>query len=105
MVLADGFYEWQGIDEKGKQKQKYELTLPDDKAFTLARLWSEWVDKSTGELIHTYTILTTEANELMSKIHKTKKRMTMIISPDNEQDYLQGNKLIPQNDRLIAKEI
>lgn len=105
LVLADGFYEWQWLDPKGKQKQKFELSLPDGQAFAFAGLWSEWADKSTGELIYTYTILTTQANELMSKIHNTKKRMPVMVAPDNEQKWLEGEKLIMQNDNLIATEI
>lgn len=105
LVLADGFYEWQWLDEKGKQKQKYELALPDNTPFAFAGLYSEWVDKSTGEIINTYTILTTEANELMSKIHNTKKRMPVILSADNELNWLNGHDLIMQNEKLIATEI
>src|SRR5690606_30645533 len=93
LVLADGFYEWQWLDEKGKQKQKYELTLPNHEAFAFAGLWSEWTDKTTGELRYTYTILTTEANPLMSRIHNTKKRMPVIVAPDHERDWLQGGEL------------
>lgn len=105
LVLADGFYEWQWLDAKGKEKQKYELTLPDNAAFAFAGLYSEWLDKSTGELRNTYTILTTEANELMSKIHNTKKRMPIILSPDNEQNWLHGDPLKMQNERLLATPI
>lgn len=105
LVLADGFYEWQWLDEKGKQKQKYELTLPDNETFAFAGLYSEWLDKSTGELRNTYTILTTEANELMTKIHNTKKRMPVIVAKDNEQNWVHGQELTMQNDRLIATEI
>lgn len=105
LVLADGFYEWQWLDEKGKQKQKYELTLPDNELFAFAGLYSEWTDKSTGEIINSYTILTTEANELMSKIHNTKKRMPVIVSADYELTWLNGQELKMQNDRLTANEI
>lgn len=105
LILADGFYEWQWLDDKGKQKQKYELTLPDNELFAFAGLYSEWTDKSTGEIISTYTILTTEANELMSKIHNTKKRMPIIISKDYEQTWLNGQELNMQNDKLIATEV
>jgi len=44
LVLADGFYEWQWLDEKGKNKQKYLLSLPDDGPFALAGLWNIWPD-------------------------------------------------------------
>jgi putative SOS response-associated peptidase YedK len=105
LVLANGFYEWQWLDEKGKQKQKYELTLPEDEAFGFAGLWSEWLNKTTGEIIKSYSILTTEANELMSKIHNTKKRMPVIVSINQEQNWLNGHELEMENERIIAKKI
>lgn len=105
LILVDRFYEWQWLDEKGKIKQKYELSLPHLDIFAFAGLWSEWTNKLTGETVNSYTILTTEANELMSKIHNTKKRMPVIVSTDHEQIWLKGQGLIMQNDRLIAKKI
>ncbi|MFZ4739658.1 MAG: SOS response-associated peptidase [Bacteroidales bacterium] len=105
LVLADGFYEWQWLDEKGKNKQKHLITLHDDEAFAFAGLWSNWLDKSTGEIKNTYTILTTEANELMSKIHNSKKRMPMILSAANESEWLSGQLPILINDSLIATQL
>jgi putative SOS response-associated peptidase YedK len=102
LILADGFFEWQWLDEKGKQKQKYLLTLPNEEAFAFAGLFEEWADRQTGEIIHTYTVLTTAANELMSRIHNTKKRMPVIVSEENESDWLNGKELKMQNDRLVA---
>ncbi|HEY1047930.1 MAG TPA: SOS response-associated peptidase [Bacteroidia bacterium] len=102
LVLADGFYEWQWLDEQGKKKQKYEITLPGNEAFAFAGLWSEWTDRSTGECLHTYTILTTEADELMAKIHNSKKRMPVILHPDNEMEWLNGGKLNTTPIELIA---
>lgn len=102
LILADGFYEWQWLDEKGKQKQKYLLSLPNEEAFAFAGLWSEWTDQQTGEVIYTYTILTTVANELMAKIHNNKKRMPVIVA--NEVDWLNGQNLKMQNDLLLARE-
>lgn len=105
LILADAFYEWQWLDNKGKQKQKYEIALPNNEPFAFAGLWSEWVDKETGELIQTYTVLTTEANELMSKIHNTKKRMPVILEINHENEWLNGQELSMQNDKLVATEI
>jgi putative SOS response-associated peptidase YedK len=102
LILADGFYEWQWLDPKGKNKQKYLITLPEDEAFAFAGLWSEWIDKSTGELIKTYTILTTEANELMSKIHNSKKRMPVILSKKTEIEWLKGEKINTFDIELLA---
>lgn len=105
LVLADAFFEWEWLDEKGKQKQKYKLTLPGDEAFGFAGLWSVWTDKRTGKSEHSYTILTTEANELMSRIHNSKKRMPVIIHRDNEAQWLQGGEMLMQNDELVGVEI
>lgn len=102
LVLADGFYEWKWLDAKGKAKQKYLLTVPDGEAFAFAGLWNAWTDKSTGEVLQTYTIITTAANELMSEIHNTKKRMPVILSLHAEKDWLMGGDLVMQNDLLQA---
>lgn len=104
LVISDGFFEWQWLDEKGKQKKRYLVTLPNKELFAFAGLWSEWTDKQSNEKIYSYTIITTEANELMSKIHNSKKRMPVILALENEKDWLNGNELIMQNDRLIAFE-
>lgn len=90
LVIADGFYEWQWQDSKGKNKVKHLVTLPDNSLYAYGGLWSEWLDQSTGELVHSYTIVTTAANELMSKVHNSKKRMPIILSPENEYDWLNG---------------
>jgi putative SOS response-associated peptidase YedK len=102
LILTDSFFEWQWLDEKGKQKQKFLITLPNNEPFAFAGLWSEWTNKQSGEIINTYTILTTEANELMSKIHNTKKRMPVILSQHNETDWLNGLEMKMQNERLTA---
>jgi putative SOS response-associated peptidase YedK len=97
LVLADGFYEWQWLDYKGKQKQKYLLTLPDNELFAYAGIWSEWVSTITGEIIRSYSIVTTEATGIMREIHNSKKRMPVLLTPNNEQQWLMNN---PLNDFL-----
>lgn len=101
LVIVDGFYEWQWLDPKGKHKQKYKIILPDFSLFALGGLWSEWVNKETGELIKSYTIVTTPANEFMSKIHNSKKRMPLILTPQNEREWL-GNSPI---DNFVSPDV
>lgn len=105
LVISTGFFEWQWLDEKGKQKQKYLVTLPNEELFTFAGLWSEWTNRHNGKKIYTYTIITTKANELMSKIHNSKKRMPVILAAESEKDWLNGNEFKMQNDRLIAIQV
>ncbi len=102
LVLIDGFYEWQWLDPKGKNKQKYLITRPDDEAFALAGLWNQWTDKTTGEILNTYTILTKEANELMAEIHNSQKRMPVVLSQNNEMDWLTGKEVSTEDIELIA---
>lgn len=102
LVLADGFFEWQWLDEEGKQKQKYFISRPDHEAFAFAGLWSPWTDKGTGEIINTYTILTTEANELMREIHNSQKRMPVILTREEESAWLRGKEPATWNVELVA---
>lgn len=93
LVIADGFYEWKWLDSKGKNKQKYLITLPDNNLFSFAGIWSNWANTKTGEIVHSFSIVTTGANELMAEIHNTKKRMPVILTPENEKVWLSGDKI------------
>lgn len=105
LILCDGFYEWKWLDPKGKIKQKYLLKLPHDEAYAFAGIWSEWVDKSSGEIIHSYSILTTQAEGLMSEIHNSKNRMPVLLAKEYEKEWLQGAELHTENHLLIAQPI
>ena len=93
LVIADGFYEWQWLDKKGKNKQKYLITLPDKGLYAYAGIWSEWKSNITGEIVKTYSIITTEATGIMREIHNSKLRMPVILSPENEKLWLQNAPL------------
>ncbi len=83
LVPADGFYEWQKID--AKTKQPYAIGLADGSLFAFAGLWERWKDKATNQPLETYTIVTTEANELTAAIHD---RMPVILAPRDYQRWL-----------------
>ena len=89
LVIANGFYEWQWLDSKGKNKVKYEIGIGNQDLFAFAGLYSHWTDTTTGEIRNTYTIITTEANPLMAEIHNIKKRMPVILHPEDEQKWLE----------------
>ena len=88
LVIANGFFEWQWLDEKGKKKQPFLITRPNHELFAFAGIWSEWLNKNTGELINSYSIITTEANDFMAEIHNSKKRMPVILDKKNEFEWL-----------------
>lgn len=87
LVPSTGFFEWRWLNG-GKQKYPYYIFLKDEKIFSLAGIYSTWKDKTSEEEMNTYSVLTTEANELMEKIHNSKKRMPVIIPREYEQDWL-----------------
>lgn len=105
LVLVNGFYEWQWLDEQGKKKQKYQIGIQDEEPFAFAGLYNEWVDKSTGEVINTFTILTTEAKGLMAEIHNSKLRMPVILKAGSENDYLLKGLTNDQEVNLIAEKV
>lgn len=95
LVVVDGFFEYQWVDEngnpdpQGKFKKKHIITMPEDEPFAFAGLWSEWQDE-TGQILKTYTIITTEARGIMREIHNSKLRMPVVLKPEVEQDWLMG---------------
>ena len=107
-ILADGFIEWQWLDSKGKKKQPYLISIPNNDLFAFAGIWSEWVDTQTGEIVKTYSMVTTQANPLMAEIHNIKKRMPIILTPANEMAWLYGANYLDFANcdiELVAKEI
>lgn len=85
LVLVDGFFEWQ---HEGTQKLKFLLTVQDDGPFALGGLWAEWRDPASGQQRGTFSIVTTEANPLMARIHNTKRRMPLMLLPEQEAEWL-----------------
>lgn len=56
--------------------------------FSFAGIWDAWRNPETGEILQTYSIVTTKANELMRRIHNTNSRMPVIVAPQEEKRWL-----------------
>jgi len=96
LVPAEWFYEWQKID--AKTKQPYAIGLRDGSLFAFAGLWETWKDKTKDQVLETYTVLTTDPNELMEPIHD---RMPVILAPKDYQRWLEpGEPMQPPIDLL-----
>ena len=85
LVPVRGFFEWQ---HTATRKIPWYIFRSDSDLMSLAGLWSEWTDTSTGEQLNTFSVITTDANELMAKIHNSKKRMPVIIEKGSENVWL-----------------
>ena len=86
LVLADGFFEFREIEGR---KFPYFIRMREGRPFTMAGLYESWVDPASGEFIPTFSIVTTEANSLMAKIHNRKKRMPVILPEEQEKGWLE----------------
>jgi putative SOS response-associated peptidase YedK len=82
IVPADGFYEWEKVEDK-KQKQPWFIRRRDGEPMAFAGLWEIWHDPKIGDdapRIRTFTIITTDANDLLAPIHD---RMPVVL-PESE---------------------
>jgi putative SOS response-associated peptidase YedK len=80
LIPANGFYEWQRLEGSKSKKQPYFFSLREVDLFAFAGLYESWASP-TGEIIKTFTVITTTANELVETIHD---RMPVIL---NSQDH------------------
>jgi putative SOS response-associated peptidase YedK len=91
LIPVSGFYEWKWLDEKGKTKIPYYISVQSQSLISIAGLYSRWKEKTSDTYYYTYTVLTTRANSLMENIHNSKKRMPVIIPREYEHDWLNRN--------------
>lgn len=100
LVLSSGFFEWRYIPVIGKrgkpiaQKEKipYFITLKSKpEYFFMAGISRIWTNRTRNQSGDTFAIVTTEANDLMEKVHNSKKRMPVILTEETAFQWLNGN--------------
>lgn len=85
LVPIRGFFEWQ---HEGNEKIPWYIYHCNNEIISLAGVYDHWVESRTGEVFDTFSVITTEANEMMAVIHNSKKRMPAIIEKENEGKWL-----------------
>jgi len=83
LVPADSFYEW----KQDKEKNPYRILMKDERPFAMAGIWDKWRD-AEGNEINSFSIITTEANDLMKGIHH---RMPVILPFSEEKNWLNSD--------------
>jgi putative SOS response-associated peptidase YedK len=81
LIPADGFYEWR---REGNRRVPVWFYLKKKEPFAFAGLWDVWRDVE-GEVLHTFTIITTAPNNLLRRIHN---RMPVICDPLQAKQWL-----------------
>jgi len=84
LVPADAFYEWKRPD--AKTKLPFAIGMRSATPFALAGLWESWQPKD-GPKLETFTVLTTDPNEVMEPIHN---RMPVILEPKDYCRWLEA---------------
>ncbi len=89
LIFVEGFYEHHHF---GKRTYPYFIHLKDRPYFALAGLWDDWTDKATGEHRRTFSIVTSEPNDLLRRIHNNPRidgaRMPLILTEAEEAQWL-----------------
>lgn len=103
LIPADGFYEWQTTPGG---KQPFRFTRKDGGFFCMAGLWEKWIrsprvgelnlddtEPSTGQVVETFTVITTEPNAMVARVHT---RMPVILGPEHYQWWLEPKRFEPE---------
>jgi putative SOS response-associated peptidase YedK len=113
IVPADGFYEWKAVPGS-KRKQPVFIHRVDGEPLAFAGLWDVWRDPDRVDAdgqpleLHSCTIVTGEANEVVGEVHD---RMPVMLPPDawdrwldrDERDVAAlGRLLVPAPAHLLT---
>jgi putative SOS response-associated peptidase YedK len=84
IIPISGFYEWQHV---GKEKIPWYIYDAGKGILSVAGIYDEWAESSTGEILSTFSIITTDANELMADIHNSARRMPVLLDRFSENTW------------------
>ena len=100
LVPVDGFYEWTG---KGRgMREAWLIERVDGALFALAGLWESWrvregapltgelATLQPGDLVETFTVLTTEAHPTLAAVHH---RMPVVVAAQDFEAWLGGGNI------------
>ena len=85
LIPVKGFFEWQHV---GNEKIPWYIYHSENEILSIAGLYDEWIKNNTGEVFSTFSIITTDANDLMAEIHNSAKRMPVILDKSVENKWI-----------------
>ena len=89
LIYVDGFYEHHHYN---KHTIPFHIQNYSEAPIVLAGIWNDWVNKETGEIMNSFSIVTTEGNKVMTKIHNNPKmagaRMPLILPEELTEDWI-----------------
>lgn len=82
IVPLSGFIEWK---RDGDSKRPFAIYLKDHRIMSVAGIWESWRPEDGKKELETFSIITTDSNSFMNKIHD---RMPVILNEADEQEWL-----------------
>jgi len=80
-----GFFEWREVH---KLKYPYFVHAAHSSSLAVGVIYDRWMNPVNGRQVKTFSIITTVANPLLEMIHNTKKRMPLILEPNQLDAWL-----------------
>ena len=90
LILADGFFEWQKTPGS-RTKTPYYIQMESREPFGFAGLWETW-NAPDGSVVKSTTIITTEPNDLVARVHN---RMPVILPASAHELWLDPQERDP----------
>ena len=84
LIPADAFIE--GTIQEGLSKPFLVFLKNKERPFSFAGIYDQWIDKTTGEELFSYSIITTAANSLLQKLPH--HRCPLILRKEQESKWL-----------------
>ena len=92
IIPVKGFFEWQ---HAGKEKIPWYICHAGNEIISFAGLYDEWISSTTGEPFYTFSIVTTEANDLMAEIHNSARRMPVLFDKYSAASWIDLSTSLP----------
>lgn len=97
LVIADAFIEGTTVEKLNKPYIVY--LVENDGPFAFAGIWDTWLNKETGELLNSFSIITTVANSLIQKIPH--HRSPVILPKEYENIWIDPSSPLTDITRLL----
>jgi putative SOS response-associated peptidase YedK len=96
LVLANGYIEG---PEKEKLDKPFHIQKKNGEVFCFAGIWDTWVNNTTGEVVNSFSIITTVANPITKEIGH--HRSPVILDKNDEKKWLDDKLPIDDVLRLL----
>lgn len=98
LVIADAFIE--GTTKEGLNKPFVIYLRNKKRPFAFAGIWDQWTNKDTGEILKSFSIITTTPNELIRKLPH--HRSPVILNKEDEKKWLTKDTTLDEILKLLA---